>query len=148
MQIIAPNHEPCVENVHRYTPKAVLDSSEARFHTCLISLCKDRCHVLCKPQLTDVFDHHDGIGFNKISQKHIDFLVCRQHDWLPMLGIELDDNSTARDNVRCRDTYVNELFACTGIPLIRIHVNEVEEIEVLVEKLTLAWRRRAVSLRS
>lgn len=145
MQIIAPNHEDRVENVHRYTPKAVLGPSEARFYTCLCSVSQGRCHVLCKPQLTDVFDHHDGIGFNKISQKHIDFLVCRLQDWLPMLGIELDDGTENR-NPRCRDTYVNELFACTGIPLVRIHVSEVEQIESLVQKLTLAWQRRSYAL--
>ena len=146
MQIIAPNHESLVESEHRYTPKRVLSTSEARFYGCLISLSQYRCHVLCKPQLSDVFDHHDGIGFNKISQKHIDFLICRLNDWLPMLGIELDDNSPDRQSMRCRDGYVNELFACTGIPLVRIHVNEVEQIESLVEKLTLAWRRRWVAL--
>ena len=146
MQIIAPNHESRVENEHRYTPKPVLNSSEARFYACLISLSQNRCHVLCKPQLTDVFDHYDGIGFNKISQKHIDFLVCRLQDWLPMLGIELDDTAQDCQNMRCRDAYVNELFACTNIPLIRIHVSEVEQVEALVEKLTLAWRRRTLAL--
>ena len=142
MQLIAPNRESRVSHEHLYTPKALLNPSEARFHACLVSLSQNRCRILCKPQLTDVFDHHDGIGFNKISQKHIDFLICRNQDWMPMLGIELDDLSPDRVNPRVRDGFVNELFACTGIPLIRIHVCEVEEMEALVEKLSLAWRRR------
>ncbi|MFT4641501.1 MAG: ribosome assembly protein YihI (activator of Der GTPase) [Verrucomicrobiales bacterium] len=52
----------------------------------------DRCHLVCKPRLADFVQHH-GEGFQSISQKHVDFLVCRLDDCMPMLGIELDDSS-------------------------------------------------------
>jgi very-short-patch-repair endonuclease len=99
--------------------------------------------ILCKPRLADVFDHgSDGIAFNKITQKHVDFLICRNDDWTPMLAIELDDDSHERQAVKKRDMFVNALFASTGIPLLRIHVREVEQIETLVKKLSYAWQHR------
>ena len=37
---------------------------------------------------------------------------------------------------------VNALFASTGIPLLRIHVREIEQVERMVEKLTKGWLQR------
>jgi hypothetical protein len=53
----------------------------------------------------------------------VDFLICRNDDWMPMLGIELDDDSHEKAARKQRDMFVNELFASTGIPLLRIHLN-------------------------
>lgn len=109
----------------------------------LKGLAEDRCHILCKPRLADFLDHgNDGTAFRKISQKHVDFLVCRPGDWMPMLGIELDDHTHNRKEVKQRDMLVNAIFAQVGIPLLRIHVSEVEKLEQLVEKLSFAWTSR------
>ena len=85
-----------------------------------------RIHLLCKPRLADFLDSQkDLTAFNKISQKHVDFLVCRPTDWMPMLGIELDDDSHEKAAVKRRDAFVNTVFAQVGIPLLRIHVREL-----------------------
>ena len=65
---------------------------------------------------------------------------------MPMLAIELDDASHELKARKERDMFVNALFASTGIPLLRIHVKEIDHIEALVEKLTLAWQRRWAAL--
>jgi len=142
MRLIAPNPETRIAFDHRYTPKALLTPSEARFHQCLDALSQQRCRILCKPRLADVFQHHDLTGFNKVSQKHIDFLICRNDDWMPMLGIELDDDSHERKERKVRDVFVNSLFASVGLPLIRIHVREMDQIEALLENLSRAWVSR------
>ncbi len=143
MQLIAPHPETRIALDWRYEAKPLLTPTEAAFHRCLMSLSNDRCHILCKPRLADFLRHLEGEGaFNKISQKHVDFLVCRPGDWMPMLAIELDDASHERKEVKARDMFVNATFAQVGIPLVRIHVTEVEHIEKLVEKLSLAWTRR------
>ena len=93
--------------------------------------------------MADFLDHQNkSVAFNKISQKHVDFLICRQGDWMPMLGIELDDNSHSKTAVKKRDMFVNAVFAQVGIPLLRIHVAELENITSLVQKLSLAWSQR------
>jgi len=143
MQLIAPHADTRIALEWKYQPKPLLTPTEANFHTVLQSLSSDRCHILCKPRLADFLDHgKDGVAFNKISQKHVDFLVCRPGDWMPMLGIELDDHTHNLKDVKKRDMLVNAIFAQVGIPLLRIHVSEVEKMEPLVEKLSLAWTSR------
>lgn len=143
MKLIAPQPDTRIALPQRYAPKALLTPCEARFHGVLSSLSDGRCHILCKPRLADFLDHgRDKTAFNKISQKHVDFLVCRPGDWMPMLGIELDDPTHNRKEVRIRDMFVNAVFAQTGIPLLRIHVREVDRLEQLVDKLSEAWTKR------
>jgi hypothetical protein len=61
---------------------------------------------------------------------------------MPMLGIELDDLSHQRADRKERDMFVNRLFASTGVPLLRLPVQELDHLERLVEELTKAWHRR------
>ena len=63
-----------------------------------------------------------------------------------MLAIELDDDSHERADRKRRDIFVNELFAATGIPLLRIHVKEIHRAELLVQKLSYAWHHRGAVL--
>lgn len=148
MKLIAPHSETRVAIEHAYTAKPLLTSTEARFHQCLEAITQKRCRIQIKPRLADVFQHAKGdfAGFARISQKHVDFLICRNDDWMPMLAIELDDDSHERKDRKERDMFVNALFASTAIPLLRIHVREIEQVEQLVEKLTMAWFRRWESL--
>lgn len=145
MKLIAPPSDTRIAIDHDYTVKAVLTRSEQRFHACLAALSQKRCEILVKPRLADVFQHAkgDGAGFNKISEKHVDFLICRTGDWTPMLGIELDDDS--HEHKEC-DSFVTALFASTGLPLIRVHIREMQQIETLVAKLTQAWEQRRAAL--
>lgn len=143
MKLICPPPETRIALEHSYTAKPLLTPTEARFDKILRSLSDGRCHILCKPRLADFLDHgKDSIAFNKISQKHVDFLVCRSGDWMPMLAIELDDPSHLRAEVKKRDMFVNAVFAQAGIPLVRLHVSELDEVELLVQKLSTAWVSR------
>lgn len=63
-----------------------------------------------------------------------------------MLGIELDDNSHQGVERNKRDMFVNGLFASTGIPLLRLHVRDMDKMEELVAQLTRAWECRWQSL--
>jgi len=132
---------------HEYTSKPLLTAVEERFFRVLAAVSGDRVHVVCKPRLADFIQHTDGLaGFNHISQKHVDFLVCRPGDWMPMLGIEVDDSSHNRKDRRERDTFVNNLFAHIGVPLLRIGVREVEDLDTLVARLTAGWHNRCLHL--
>ena len=146
MKVIAPPAGTRIAFAHHYKAKALLTHAEARFHECLDAISQNRCHILCKPRLADVFQHEDRTGFNKVSQKHVDFLICRKEDWMPMLGIELDDPSHETRKRRDRDIFVNSLFASVGLPLVRIHVSEVDQVEKLVGNLTQAWHHRWAAL--
>lgn len=148
MILIAPPPETRVAIDHHYTVRSLLTPTEARFHACLEHVTEQRCRIQIKPRLADIFQHErqDMAAFNRISSRHVDFLICRNDDWTPMLAIELDDDSHERADRKKRDMFVNNLFASTGIPLLRIHVREIDRIERLVEQLTEAWYRRCAAL--
>ena len=127
----------------------LLTPTEARFHACLLQITQERCRIQIKPRLADVFQHEKQKGaFQMISQKHVDFLICRNDDWMPMLGIELDDASHNSAKVKERDMFVNLLFASTGVPLLRLPVQELDQMERLVEELTRAWNHRWKTLQT
>ena len=86
--------------------------------------------------------------FQAISQKHVDFLVCRPGDWMPMLGTEVDDSSHNREDRKKCDWFVNNLFAHVGVPLLRIPIQEIEEVNLLVKRLTDGWHNRCRHLAS
>lgn len=143
MKLIAPDPEVRMAMPYAYTAKPLLTPTEARFHECLLQITDSRCRIQIKPRLADVFEHEKVNGaFQMISQKHVDFLICRNDDWMPMLGIELDDASHNRADVRKRDMFVNLLFAATGVPLLRLPVQELGDLEKLVAELTRAWHHR------
>lgn len=58
--------------------------------------------------------------FRKISQKHIDFLICEKDSLKPVLGIELDDKSHKRTDRQKRDEFVNNLYGNIGLKILRI----------------------------
>jgi hypothetical protein len=148
VKLVCPPPETRIALEWQYKAKALLTPSEAKFHQVLMrQSLPGRIHLLCKPRLADFLDSQkDLTAFNKISQKHVDFLVCRPTDWMPMLGIELDDDSHEKAAVKRRDAFVNTVFAQVGIPLLRIHVRELEEIPHLVSKLSHAWLERSKRL--
>ena len=58
--------------------------------------------------------------FRRISQKHIDFLICEKESLKPVLGIELDDRSHQREDRQKRDEFVNALYENIGLKMLRI----------------------------
>ena len=57
---------------------------------------------------------------NKISSKHMDFLLCDPTTMQPVLAIELDDASHNRKDRQGRDAFVDQAFASAGLPILHI----------------------------
>lgn len=129
------------------TPYPLLTSDEALFHACLENLTSQRCHIQCKPRLFEVLHHENVAGFLKICQRHIDFLIYRKGDWLPMVAIEFEDGSPGKATRKIRDRQlVNDIFSTFGIPVVQVHSKEIIEIDPLVNKLSTAWQQRNANL--
>jgi very-short-patch-repair endonuclease len=58
--------------------------------------------------------------FNRISSKHVDFVLLEPQSLRPLLAIELDDKSHDAANRRERDAFVNEALAAAQMPFLRI----------------------------
>ncbi len=57
---------------------------------------------------------------NKISSKHIDFLLCDPTTMQPVLAIELDGASHHRKDRQDRDAFLDQALAAAGLPILHI----------------------------
>jgi hypothetical protein len=71
---------------------------------------------------TRQIDTNTEAYIGKIYRKHVDFLLCSPGSLLPLAGIELDDSSHQRPDRVARDAFVEDVFASTGLPLLRVAV--------------------------
>jgi hypothetical protein len=102
---------------------AFLSPAEISFYHVLMLVTGGKFTVCTKVNLNDIFyvsrpNENQGAQ-NRISRKHVDFLLCDPKSMRPVAGIELDDSSHARESRRTRDELVEEVFAAAGLPLIR-----------------------------
>ena len=103
-----------------------LSPAELSFYKVLSSVLGSRFTIQSKVRLADVFfvlrPNENIAYFNKISQRHVDFLVCDTATMKPLLGIELDDASHQRRSRRERDEFVERVFQAARLPLLRFPV--------------------------
>ena len=118
---------PAIGQAPYVVAKSVLTAAERSFVGVLEPLLPEGVGLLIKIRLADVFTMRSGLtrsarasAFNRISAKHVDFLLVRASDVAPLVGIELDDSSHAADRRQSRDHFVDDVFRSCGVPLLRI----------------------------
>jgi hypothetical protein len=103
-----------------------LSPAEFSFYKILSSLAGTRLTVQSKVRLADIFfvarPNENMAFFNRIAQRHLDFLVCDSKTMKPLLGIELDDSSHQRSDREERDEFVEQVFQAARLPLLRVPV--------------------------
>ena len=118
----------------------LLTRNEAAFFQVLMMVVGDRYLISCKVRLADIITCSDRDwkrGYaNRISQKHIDFVVsCAQSSRI-VAAIELDDRSHQRRERRGRDAFINQLFRNARVQLIRVPARWDYDEEVVTRCLT------------
>jgi len=111
-------------------PYAVRDNfvtpAELAFWRVLARVVGGRLVVCPKVRLGDLFfvtrPANRMSHYGRISQKHVDFLLCDPDGLKPVVAIELDDSSHARPDRQERDAFVNQVFEAADLPLLRIPV--------------------------
>jgi very-short-patch-repair endonuclease len=105
-----------------------LSPAEFSFYKILASLVGARLTIQSKVRLADIFfvarPNENVAYFNKIAQKHLDFLVCDSVTMKPVFGIELDDASHRQNNRQERDDFVEKVCRVAGLPLLRLPVQQ------------------------
>lgn len=101
-----------------------LSAAELSFYRALSAAVGAQAHICPKVNLADIFfvvkpNENQGAR-GRISQKHVDFLLCDSQSMKPLAGIELDDSSHARADRQERDALVDGVFAAAALPLVRI----------------------------
>ncbi len=99
-------------------------------------------HYICpKPRIADFLTpakQNRQTGFNKISQKHVDFLIIESCSSRPILAIEIDDSSHNRKDRQERDLFINEALATARIPIVRFGANQQIQLGAIEHHLNAA----------
>jgi Protein of unknown function (DUF2726) len=81
--------------------------------------------VFPKVRVADVLKSTgDGrAGFNRISQKHVDYLLVSLPNFQPVMAIDLDGKSHGSQKQQARDAVKDQAFKSAGVPLVRVPVS-------------------------
>lgn len=100
-----------------------LSPAEFSFYKVLSSVVGPQLTIQSKVRLADIFfvarPNENLSYFGKISQKHLDFLVCDSITMQPVFGVELDDSSHNRNSRQARDEFIESICKAAGLPLLR-----------------------------
>ena len=120
-----------------------LSPAEHSFYKVLTQVLDERFTVMAKVRLADIFFVPGGRSnkmyfsyFNKIAQRHVDFLILHSRTMRPLVGIELDDASHQRPDRQARDVFVDEAFQAAGLPLVRFHVRKGYSSQSIIARLS------------
>jgi len=116
-----------------------VSNAELSFYRVLRSIVGDRLAVCPKVRLGDVLYVPRSRNWwhfhNKISQKHLDFLLCDPATLRPVAAIELDDASHASTKRARRDAFLEQALAVAGLPLVRYPVRHAYRARDIAEPL-------------
>ncbi|MCP4142617.1 MAG: DUF2726 domain-containing protein [Chloroflexi bacterium] len=122
-----------------------LSPAELSFYKVLASIVGTRLVIQSKVRLADIFfvsrPNENRAYFGKISQKHLDFLVCDPKTMKPLFGIELDDSSHKRSDRQKRDVFVNNVFRAANLPLLRFPVQRSYTRDEIVSKIAPLFKK-------
>ena len=104
--------------------KVLLTPAERSFFGVLEKVIGGSHRIFVKVRLGDIFKVKAGLSnsgrataFNKISAKHVDFVICSNESVDVLAAIELDDKSHNLRKRQERDNFVDKVFESAGIPL-------------------------------
>ncbi|MBW8780344.1 MAG: DUF2726 domain-containing protein, partial [Verrucomicrobia bacterium] len=110
-----------------YLKKSLFSPAERSFVGVLESLDYEGVTIASKVRLADIFGVKKGLergdrqrAINRISAKHVDFLLIQSSDGRPILGVELDDSSHDEEERVARDSFVDFVFSSAGLPILHV----------------------------
>lgn len=120
--------------------KFLLTRAEKSFYNILRKIVAPHA-VLAKVRLADLVEADKRhwlwrANFNRVSSKHIDFVIC-DLALSPIIAVELDDSSHRLPERVARDRDVNRILEIASLPLLRIPVQKAYD-EVEISKQLLA----------
>jgi hypothetical protein len=122
-----------------YRPRdGLFTPTEARFLQALDAAVGGSHRVFGKVRLADIVDVDSSVGraawhsaFNRISSKHVDFVVCDGDTLRLVAAIELDDASHDAPRRQRRDHFLERALAAAGVSLVRVPVAREYDVPAL-----------------
>ena len=86
---------------------------------------------------------------NRISGKHVDFVLCAPDSLQPIAAIELDDASHSRADRIERDEFLDSAFAAANLPLVRFPAQRQYDVKSVAARIDeLITQKKVESSRS
>jgi hypothetical protein len=124
-----------------------LSPAEFSFFKVLSSLVGSRMVIQSKVRLADIFfvarPNENISSFNRIAQRHIDFLLCTPTTMKPVLGIELDDSTHNNSTRQQRDIFVDQVFQAAGLPLLHIPAKREYNTQEVSDQISQTFNRNS-----
>lgn len=114
-----------IEFPYRRT-KLLTDAELQLFHFMENNLCQvDRIVILAKVRLADVAEVDTRVTLNKdflwkITNKHVDFLICDRNTLDVICAVELDDYTHETQEAKEKDLFIMQVLDSVGIKTVRI----------------------------
>ena len=140
--------EPSTGPMYPFKRKSYfLSKAEVSFYQVLKSTLQEKAVICPKIRLSDILstETRNVTYWNQISQKHIDFLLCRPDTMEPILAIELDDSSHTSAKAQKSDNFKNEAFKAAGLPLLRMSAKRGYNIEELRTAIKSAMTKPSIT---
>jgi len=132
--------------------ESLFTPAERSFLGVLESLDFEGVTITAKVRLADIFGIKHRTpwkerqrALNRITAKHVDFLLIARSDSRPLLGLELDDRSHEEDDRYARDEFVDATFACAGLPLLHIPLRSHYDLKDIHRQICAALDRSPVT---
>lgn len=129
---------------------ALFTPAERSFLGVLEQALDNRYRVFGKVRLGDIVKPAKGLSnskrataFNKVNQKHVDFVVCLATDLAVFGVVELDDQSHGREDRAGRDVFVDQALTTAKIPIARFTAKKGYAVQEVRAKLTEAFKLTA-----
>lgn len=74
-------------------------------------------------------------ALNRVTSKHVDFVVCDLEGGRILCAVELDDKTHERPDRRARDAFLERALEAAGVPLLRVPVRRTYDVSALREAL-------------
>jgi len=119
--------EAVVDTVGYEPQEALLTSAECSFFRVLEQVAGSQFRLFAKVRLADIVKPARGenrtgrqSALNRITSKHVDFVLCDQKSFRIVGIIELDDESHRRSDREERDDFLDAALQQADIPILRI----------------------------
>jgi hypothetical protein len=128
----------------------LLSAAERSLFGVLEQATQGEYHIFAKVRVADLLSVQKGAAerqghMNRITAKHVDFLLCDRAAVAPVLAIELDDSSHDAADRQKRDVFLDDAFAAAGLPLLHVRANRSYDVADLTRQIAERIRGRTAS---
>ena len=123
---------------------SLFTKAERSFLGVLEQVVGSQYRIYGKVRLCDIIKVRSGLtksdrqsAFNRISKKHVDFVLCRSDDLSIVAVLELDDASHQRQDRERRDSFVDAALNAAGLPIVHVPVKQAYSLQEVRGLLTI-----------